>query len=226
MFEKVEKPQDDDRAEFEKLLVERLWDEYRILQDKIDKIGAFKFTIRGWSITLVIASSVGAATAKLSSNWILLCSIPFLISFGFMEQFQIRNRDVFSKRCSDIEGDLWRLMRKMPGSGAMGIRNTPRIARSLHDSAPKRSGAIGKASRWFRSYGRYFLYAFEVAVVFGVTLLLQFGPREAVPITPPVVVNVTGPEPKTTKNSEIQQEGAQPNPKDLHDKSGKPVKTR
>jgi hypothetical protein len=36
--------------------VNRLADEYKILQDKIDKIGAFRFTIKGWSITVIIAA--------------------------------------------------------------------------------------------------------------------------------------------------------------------------
>ncbi|MGB6942140.1 MAG: hypothetical protein WBE37_07090 [Bryobacteraceae bacterium] len=40
----------------DKDLLDQLSSEYKILQDKIDKIGAFKFTIRGWSVTIVIAS--------------------------------------------------------------------------------------------------------------------------------------------------------------------------
>ena len=43
-------------------LITSLSDEYKILQDKIDKIGAFRFTIKGWSVT-VIAVSVAAGSA-------------------------------------------------------------------------------------------------------------------------------------------------------------------
>jgi len=42
-----------DEADFK----QRLTDEYKILQDKIDKIGGFRFTIKGWSVTAVIAAS-------------------------------------------------------------------------------------------------------------------------------------------------------------------------
>lgn len=31
------------------------WDEYKLLQDKIDRIGTFKFQVKGWSATLVLA---------------------------------------------------------------------------------------------------------------------------------------------------------------------------
>ena len=45
-------------------------DEYKILQDKIDKIGGFRFTIKGWSVTAVIAANIAADvlfTAGISS---------------------------------------------------------------------------------------------------------------------------------------------------------------
>lgn len=47
----------------------RLTDEYKLLQDKIDKIGGFRFTIKGWSVTAVIAASAAgsAATRSLGS---------------------------------------------------------------------------------------------------------------------------------------------------------------
>ena len=61
-------PSDD---EFKK----RMMDEYKILQDKIDKIGGFRSTIKGWSVTIVIA-----AAAATSSNSNLLT--VFMISAG------------------------------------------------------------------------------------------------------------------------------------------------
>ena len=40
------------------------WEEYKMIQDKIDKIGAFRFRLRGWLITLMTA----VATAAFSTN--------------------------------------------------------------------------------------------------------------------------------------------------------------
>lgn len=53
----------------------RLIDEYKILQDKIDKIGGFRFTIKGWSVTAVIAASAASTTAQRLGGWQSLC--PF-----------------------------------------------------------------------------------------------------------------------------------------------------
>jgi hypothetical protein len=44
----------------------RLTDEYKILQDKIDKIGSFRFTIKGWSVSAVLAASAAAGSATTS----------------------------------------------------------------------------------------------------------------------------------------------------------------
>jgi hypothetical protein len=54
----------------EKLLT-CLADEYKILQDKIDKIGGFRFTIKGWSLTLIVATLVAGTATKVSPNWIV-----------------------------------------------------------------------------------------------------------------------------------------------------------
>jgi hypothetical protein len=45
--------------------------EYGILQDKLDKIGGFRTTIRGWSVTLVIASIIAAGSSKGVSPYFL-----------------------------------------------------------------------------------------------------------------------------------------------------------
>src|SRR5437868_10541027 len=37
----------------------RLWDEYTLIQNKIDKIGEFQFKVKGWSATLLGAFVYG-----------------------------------------------------------------------------------------------------------------------------------------------------------------------
>ena len=54
--------------------------EYQILQDKLDKIGAFRFTIKGWSVT-VTAASLAAATATNASA--LVATLPLFIALVF-----------------------------------------------------------------------------------------------------------------------------------------------
>jgi hypothetical protein len=52
-------------------LLDQMNSEYGILQDKLDKIGGFRTTIRGWSVTLVIASIIAAGSSKGVSPYFL-----------------------------------------------------------------------------------------------------------------------------------------------------------
>ncbi|MDP8983318.1 MAG: hypothetical protein M3O35_22310 [Acidobacteriota bacterium] len=62
----------------------RLTDEYKILQDKVDKIGAFRFTIKGWSVTAVIAASAAAGSAKsLTTVFTISLGLAFMVFFFF-----------------------------------------------------------------------------------------------------------------------------------------------
>ena len=62
--------------------VDKLEKEYKILQDKIDKIGAFRFTIKGWSITVILAAAfTSASTAKIPTWLWLVLLLGFLVLF-------------------------------------------------------------------------------------------------------------------------------------------------
>jgi hypothetical protein len=91
----------------------RLMDEYKILQDKIDKIGAFRFTIKGWSVTVIIASIVAGSTTKAVPRWLWALSlVGFLVVFFFTEKQQTDLRHRFGQRVLAIELVLSRLLRK------------------------------------------------------------------------------------------------------------------
>ncbi len=66
--------------------------EYSIVQDKLDKIGEFKFKIRGWSITIQAALVVALFTKEIPSAsaliWLLLL-IPLVFHFLELQQEQI-----------------------------------------------------------------------------------------------------------------------------------------
>src|ERR1700681_3309809 len=70
----------------------RLSDEYKILQDKIDKIGAFRFTIKGWSVTVVAAVSAAGTTTRslLTAVTISLGIALMLVIFFFLEFEQVK----------------------------------------------------------------------------------------------------------------------------------------
>ena len=90
-----------DEDEFKK----RLTDEYKILQDKIDKIGAFRFTIKGWSVTAVVAASAAGAASKSLSTVLTLSGglIVMLIFFFFLEYEQVLLSRLYAARAGSIE---------------------------------------------------------------------------------------------------------------------------
>lgn len=83
----------------------RLTDEYKILQDKIDKIGAFRFTIKGWSVTVLVAASVAAANSNTGAGVAAISLGLALVVIAFfwfeMEQVSLSNR--FGNRAKRIE---------------------------------------------------------------------------------------------------------------------------
>jgi len=91
----------------------RLTDEYKILQDKIDKIGAFRFTIKGWSVTAVIAASAAGGAAN-SSRTMLTISVGLaaMVIFFFLLEFeQVKLSRLFGRRAMRLESAFARVDR-------------------------------------------------------------------------------------------------------------------
>lgn len=98
------------REDFKK----RLTDEYKILQEKIDKIGAFRFTIKGWSVTAVIAASAASGTAKgLFTVMTISFGLAVMLFFFFrMELEQVKLSNLFGDRARRLENAFVRIDRK------------------------------------------------------------------------------------------------------------------
>lgn len=67
--------------------IKLLWDEFKLLQDKIDKIGTFKFQIKGWAATLVLAALIGSRLAD-APWYAALLLIPAIFLFLVLEEDQ------------------------------------------------------------------------------------------------------------------------------------------
>lgn len=92
----------------------RVADEYRMLQEKIDKFGAFRFTIKGWSITAVIAASAASSAANRLSTVITISSglSVMLVFFFVMELEQVKLSRLFGDRSRRLENAFVRIDRK------------------------------------------------------------------------------------------------------------------
>jgi hypothetical protein len=117
-------------AESRPNLSELLESEYKILQDKIDKIGAFKLTVRGWSVTIVLASLFAVASSKSMPPEIVLVLLLFIVAFYLMERAELSLGRKLKARILQIEEVLTRLIGEATPSptSLYGLGNIPGIA--------------------------------------------------------------------------------------------------
>jgi hypothetical protein len=130
-----------------KVLIELLSLEYKILQEKIDKIGAFSFTVKGWSVTLVVASIFAVGANRQVRAELLLLLLLFVALFFLLERKQSRLSFIFGKRLLELER-LIRRVRTTDPDHKMDIRVgfVPGIAHYLHD-ASRGTAHYGKVRR-------------------------------------------------------------------------------
>jgi len=159
-------------------LVDKLEGEYKILQDKIDKIGAFRFTIKGWSITVILAAAFASASTSKIPPWLWLVSMLVFLGFFFWFEFeQTRLRHKFGQRCIWIESAITRVLRTVASrTGDVLVRDSfvkLRFVPGITNHLRKRRRAINQEewSTWRAIWEADVL--FYAALVF-LTLLFAF----------------------------------------------------
>src|SRR4051794_32075998 len=82
-----------------------LWEEYKLIQGKIDKAGEFQYKVKSWSAALLGAILVGgSATSQLFSA--LFCALVFAATFHLAERRQRYLSQLLGRRASAIERAL------------------------------------------------------------------------------------------------------------------------
>jgi hypothetical protein len=159
----------------DRLLIDQLTSEYRIIQDKIDKIGSFRFTVRGWSVTLVIASIFATSSSATVSPYLLLLLIVFVWLFFVLEREQNKFGFVFGGRAIQIEKDVRRIIRGNSENGKIrrDIGQTPQIALHLHNAAQNSapSGRFLTVKRWAKNTDHLF-YTAQIIVIIATVVFL------------------------------------------------------
>jgi hypothetical protein len=103
-------------------------DEYKILQDKIDKVGASRLTIKGWSVTAMIGVFLAIATNKGFSPSVSALGLDVLLAFFFwFEREQVRYSWEFIARARSIEIQTDKFRR---AAGERVLFSSPNIVRS------------------------------------------------------------------------------------------------
>jgi hypothetical protein len=154
-------PEQSDRSlDQYKLWLDQLSSEYSILQDKIDKIGAFRFTIRGWSVTLVIASVFGVITAKVSTCYILGGLLTVVVAFLTMERAQTRHSHTFTHRVAVLEKRIWHMLRACSAPQVDGPM-VPKIAHDIEDDSKSR----WPLEVWLDNNGYWLFYGLQIVLI-------------------------------------------------------------
>lgn len=97
--------------EYQNELVMKLaWDEYKLLQDKLDKLGDFRFRVKGWAISLGAVLTVGGAAAR--AGWpALVATLAMLAVFLWLEIYYTRVHAAVGRRLRVVERHLLRAQR-------------------------------------------------------------------------------------------------------------------
>jgi hypothetical protein len=155
-------------------LADRLSSEYEIVQDKIDKIGAFRFTIRGWTVTLVTGVIVAVANTRFFSPFAPLFLLVLLYIFASIERKQNRNQEILEDRAFEIEVE-WRRSNSGYGRGQDAQVMSPWIAHTLRDRSVQ---GVNVVKRFLGDPDRWFYWALVFCVLLAVAFLVYLGPQD------------------------------------------------
>jgi hypothetical protein len=91
------------QPDVEKNLSELLREEYEQIQSKIDKIGEFKFIVKGWALTILSGFGLGVFTYSEIPWYAVLALLPVIGIFHFLEREQDLYQTRLERRISQIE---------------------------------------------------------------------------------------------------------------------------
>lgn len=166
-------------------LIDGLFEEYRIVQNKIDKIADFELKVRGWCITLESALIIGLIAGRIfisSPYHIIILMLFIILVFQFLEQEQLETKKILSKRAVIVEQAIDRLIVNRDESGLRKesinknifklLRGSPRMAINLKNFGRNRT--INSFKNMFTWKNHIFYYA-QYLVIATMIVLSLFG---------------------------------------------------
>lgn len=166
-----------------------LWEEYKLLQGKVDSIGAFKFQVRGWAITLIGAFLVSGISANITP-YAFLGGLAIIGMFFLIDRNQQVWQTAYVNRLAQLEVKLFS---RQTGPNRY---QSPAVVRTT--GGAKRG--LG-ARRQFLLVSEDLVFYGVLALITVICMIYEFlrppppPPQTEVRITSPVHVNLQG-EPK------------------------------
>ena len=144
-----------------------VWEEYKILQSKIDKASDYRFTVRGWSATIILGLLLGSSAAD-APKYVLLFPLPIIFLFFLMEEQQNTVQNTLQKRALSLERILQKEGKTYidPNRFAEPIGPVPGIATALNRAGRSASGR----KRWAQRSAKLF-YSIQFFLVIAAIVL-------------------------------------------------------
>ena len=160
--------------------------ESKLVQDKIDKIGNFRFLIRGWAVTLV-STFIGAATVAdlhWASNGVLLLA---LFLFSAVERSQAPISSALNSRAFALERDLVNSA-PPPAAGTKPRGLAPRLARTVVSATTAQKKQAGAVAKLAALTNEHFYVALALVVIVATGFRLLSAPKPQ-----PITITTSGP---------------------------------
>lgn len=162
------------------VFVDLSWDEYRLLQDKVDRIGDFHFRVKGWLVTLVTGAVVGGFASGIPW-WGYLLALVLIFSFWLVDWQQTRIEEGYIARLEELELVLnarrdVRVFQVRSASKHMPAKGSPPSPRSPRHAISIVVRHYGKVKRGVFNNASGIFYLLQVGLVVGVSAVSLVSP--------------------------------------------------
>ena len=146
-----------------------MWEEYKLLQEKLDKIGDFRFRIKSWAMTLITGFIVGGFASNIPSTIYLIGGLPIIAMFHMFDRNQSIWHDAFVRRLSRIEFLLRRESKAGKGDKYFSKhKKSPGVVFSITEAM--KQSQTKRSLRWFVIPIHKLFYFVLYTVIFGTFL--------------------------------------------------------
>lgn len=152
----------------------RMWDEYKLLQGKVDNIGDFRFRIKSWAMTLLMGFVIGGFASKIPTIMYLTVLLPLMIMFHIFDRNQSIWLGAFTQRLRKIELVL---RKENKTSSRSKFFTKDRRSPGVVSTVTQTINSKRRFSRWFAMNIHDLFYFILYFVIIGNVLLYVFFPQ-------------------------------------------------
>ena len=152
------------------------WDEYKLLQDKLDKIGDFRFRVKTWCVGIFTGYLYAGSV---SNRAVYLLAALVVVAFGLLERHHLQWHRALSHRAWELEQYLNGASGRDADGSAHVPFASPGIVRAIlsADRELRRGRFLGPLIRWANSTFYFLLIGIAITLFFVSTFFNSGEPR-------------------------------------------------